>query len=150
MKWIQAAFFALAVPTVAAAAGPDDLLAKACASGLPWQLTPLPPPFTTTEVAIKLNGTAGQMVSICNCTANVAGKNTGVWVRSSMSNDTLTVMAKQGMIKQATGKQAPEPGPGTWPYYLPGRSCMSAGSITIILAPVDDSMATWGSFESSH
>ena len=142
MRRLLCAGVLLALAGAAVAASVDETLNKACAAGHPWRLGPPPPKYTTTEVAIKLNGAAGRMVTICNCTADVAGKNTGVWVRASMSTDTLKEMAATHKVDVRGGEL--EPGPGTWPYYLPNKSCTHAGAVTVMLAPADKTVETWG------
>src|SRR6185436_16158317 len=139
-----AAALALAGVAPLAYAGLDDVLKKACDAGYPWRLTPTPQGFSTNEAPIKLNGIAGRMVTICNCTADVAGKNTGVWVRASMSEDTRKVVSE--VTKLPMKPTDIEPGPANWPYYLPGKSCVAAGSITVILGPVDNAVETWGTW----
>jgi hypothetical protein len=136
---------ALAGAAPSAHAGLDDVLKKACDAGNPWRLTPPPQGFATSEAPIKLNGAAGRMVTICNCTADAPNKNTGVWVRTSMSEDTRKAVS--AALKVPMKPKDIDPGPATWPYYLPGKSCVAAGSITVILGPVDNSIETWGTWQ---
>ena len=92
-----------------------------CNKGTPWRLPRPTPPLKHTEAPIKVDGTAGQMVTICNCTDQKPGADGGVWMRASSTKDTQ-------------------------PYYLPAKSCVLAGTATIILAPVDDKVESWGWF----
>ena len=112
-----------------------------CSKGTPWRL-PLPPSgWSTVESPIKLEGKAGQTILICNCTADAAGKTTGVWVRASSEITPDNLPAR----RQAAPKSG-SPG-GTHGYYLPVKSCTLASSATIILAPFDSSVETWGWFQ---
>jgi hypothetical protein len=132
---------------------PAALAAMDCAKGNPWRL-PLPPPgWSTVEAPIKVDGAPGQMVLICNCTAPVEGKTTGVWVRASLSTEftrNAVRLKAADAPKDGAGdggkKDGATGGGGTTPYYLPGQSCVSAGTATIVLAPVDR-VETWGYFQ---
>ena len=138
---------ALAIATLLigspALAGPAESIKDVCAKGNVWRL-PLPPPgWDTIEAPIKVDGKAGDMVRICNCTPDVAGKTTGVWVRA-YSSDAAIEQAKKALKITAAPKDKAQS--GVTPYYLPNLSCLRAGTPTIILAPVDK-VETWGTFE---
>ena len=121
----------------------DDLLKTACSTGKPWRLPQGAEKFTP-EITVKLDGALNRMVLICNCTADVAGKNTGIYAQA------LEVVKEKASWKRAQGTArppGPEPGPPNWPYYLPGRACMYAGTATVKLVPADKSVETWGTLE---
>ena len=116
-----------------------------CNKGTPWRLPVATPPLKHMEAPIKIDGKA-LMVMICNCTADAAGKNTGVWLRAySESASPSSFSTIQATRKMAPLPEAPASG-DTQGYYLPGRSCVLAGTATIILAPVDDKVESWGWF----
>ena len=129
----------------------EDLIKKACGQGLPWRLPKPTGGLSTVEAPIKLDGTAGQMLTVCNCTADAAGKTAAVWVRSSASSG-IGTMRSAGKPKAAPkpdgGKAAASKGGegGTVAHLLPPGSCIWAGSPTIVLAPVDTDFESWGTF----
>lgn len=122
-------------------AAPGDPVRPACDKGMAWHL-PLPQgTWTDMEAAVKVEG-AAQLVAVCNCTPDAAGKNTGVWIDSSAAKETL---ARMGM-KAASRGRAQSNASGTTPYYLPGQSCAVVGSATIVLRH-GDALDQWGSVE---
>ena len=116
-----------------------------CSKGTPWRL-PLPiPPLKHMEAPIKVDGTAGRLVMICNCTADASGRNTGVWLRAYSESSAVTSSSTKSGRRLDTPPDPPAAG-DTQGYYLPGRSCVLAGTATIILAPVDDKVESSGWF----
>ena len=115
-----------------------------CSKGTPWRLPLPPPPWKHMESPIKIDGKAEQLVLICNCTADMSGRNTGVWVRA-YSETTPSSMLPSAAQRRVSRTDAPTG--DTQGYYLPGRSCVLAGTATIILAPVDDKVESWGWFQ---
>ena len=110
-----------------------------CNKGLPWRLPLAPPGFDTVESSIKIEGNKGQLIAVCNCTADVAGKNTGVWVRASSEINATRSSSPPRNPRAAAGG-------GTNAYYLPAKSCTFVGSSTVILGPTD-AVETWGYFQ---
>lgn len=139
MRASALAIAALAI-SIPAWAGPvDDAIKQSCSKGDVWRL-PLPPPgWPTIEVPIKVDGKPAEMVRICNCTPDVAGKTTGVWVRTYPSDAAVAHTKQLLNLKDAK----PQSGGGVIPYYLPNLACIRVGTATIILAPVDK-VETWG------
>lgn len=118
-----------------------------CTKGNPWRL-PLPPSgWGEMQAAIKVDGKA-QVVLICNCTADVAGKTTGVWIRATPdSAEAARLAAKPAQARPRALPADARSGPGgTYPYYLPGKSCAFVGTATVILAPAD-AVESYGWFQ---
>ena len=134
MKFVGAMLVGIACG--AAYAGPaEDLLKKQCEKANPvWKLAKPVAPLKKMEASIKLYGADGRMVLICNCTPGA------VWVRSDdlSENATRTTPVKSRVDQTSLPR---------FPHLLPGSSCTVAGSATVVLAPVDDSVESWGTFE---
>jgi hypothetical protein len=140
------AFAALAVATGAAAqANPDhDKLVKAaCGKGNPWRM-PLPAGgLKNMEAPVKLYGADGKSMLVCNCTADLQGKATGVWVESDDFSERAAVEVKRA----PAGRGAVGSGKPRFAHYLPGGSCTVAASGTVALKPADTALETWGTFD---
>ena len=123
------------------AGDPGGSIKPSCDSGDAWRLPyPPPPGWPTVEAPIKVNGKPGDMVLICNCTDPVAGKVTGVWVRTYSTDEALQARTTLSGAKPPKTAKASD---DVVPYYLPGQSCMRSGAATIILGPADK-VETWG------
>ena len=133
---------AFAVPMLAVSLAHADM---DCGKGTPWRLPVATPPLKHMEAPIKIDGQAQQMVMICNCTADVAGRNAGVWLRAYSESTSPSSLSASTQRRIAAPPDPPAAG-DTQGYYLPARSCVLAGTATIILAPVDDNVESWGWF----
>jgi hypothetical protein len=145
MKTIVA-FGALVVATTASAQGNpsyDKILKTACDKGNPWRMpVPASVGLKEMETPIKLYGTDGKAVLICNCTTPQDGKNTGVWVESDDPSEGQRTAARKAAAGGDVGNRKPR-----FPHYLPAGSCTHAASSTIALKPGDKLVETWGSFD---
>ncbi len=141
---------AAALAFVSAAAAQDNpaydtLLKAACAKGNPWRM-PVPSAMGMPEMEtpIKLYGTDGKAMLICNCSADRAGMNTGVYVESDD-------FSERAGAPRTRRRKASDPPVGSsnprFAHFLPGGSCTTAASGTVALKPGDKAVQTWGTFD---
>jgi hypothetical protein len=153
MKLIDAsaAAFALAFTAAAHGASPsyDKVVKAACEKGYPWRM-PVPSTMGLPEMEtpIKLYGTDGKMMLICNCTTDVPGKNTGVWVESDDFSERPLVRRNATAKPRVKGDPPVGSSNPRFAHLLPGGSCTAAGSGTEALKPGDKTAETWGTLDS--
>lgn len=117
-----------------------------CTKGDPWRLPTPKPPYTTSEAFVKVDGTAGRMVHICNCTAETQGKDASVWVNTS------TAVPERLAATRFSARNAAEPPPDIptntgSAYLLASGSCTDVGTANVWLRPGDHTIESWGTFE---
>ena len=104
----------LSVPTLADV--PPGLANAACESGMPWRVVKAPGE-STPETPIRMDMSETRVSTVCNCTAPIAGKNTGVTLNPTDNLNTS---------------------------YLPSGACVSVASKSLIIRSRDSSVETWG------
>jgi hypothetical protein len=138
-----AAFVVVTSASAQGAPGYDKVFKAVCEKGNPWRMpVPTAVDLKEMETPIKLYGTDGKAVLICNCTADRAGKNTGVDVESDDFSERAAAFKARRGVPQATGASKPR-----FVHYLPSGSCTTAASGTVALKPGDKTVETWGTFE---
>jgi len=124
-------------------AASEDPIQRACSNGAPWALPKTEPPFSVSELYLRLNGGSGP-IRVCHCTEDVDGKSLFVWVVSngsstaSVSKASLDALAAQGRTTAKIDDNMVS--------LLRGRGCLDADGHSIQVHHEDNKNGRWGTY----